>query len=86
MQHVLVTLGFQPRCEKAAEGKVAYRLCNCPYREAALDNPQLICTLHRGITRGLLDVIEPHTALTGFVPKDARAAGCRIELHGPPAG
>ena len=41
-----------------------------------------MCGLHRGITRGLLDAIDPQTKLVGFVPKDPYAAGCLIELRG----
>ena len=38
-----------------------------------------MCTLHRGMTRGLLEQLAPETTLTGFVPKDPYAAGCLIE-------
>jgi hypothetical protein len=41
-----------------------------------------VCTLHRGMTRGLLDAIAPGTKLAGFVPRDPYAAGCLIELRG----
>ncbi len=42
----------------------------------------MVCGLHRGMTRGPLDVIAPATKLTGFVPNDPYEAGCRIELTG----
>ena len=83
MHDALVALGFQPRRETAAGGTLSYRLCNCPYREAARENPEVICTLHRGMTRGLLDAIDPHITLTGFVAADPYKAGCLIELDGP---
>jgi hypothetical protein len=41
-----------------------------------------VCTLHRGMTRGLLDAIAPRTRLAGFVPRDPDTAGCLIELRG----
>jgi hypothetical protein len=44
-----------------------------------------VCGLHRGITRGLLDALDPETKLVGFDPKDPDAAGCLIELRGPMA-
>jgi DNA-binding transcriptional ArsR family regulator len=47
------------------------------------DRPQVVCGLHRGIARGLLDAINPKTKLTAFVPKDLYTAGCLIELRGP---
>jgi predicted ArsR family transcriptional regulator len=78
----LVALGFQPRRETNTDGELTYRLCNCPYREAVRENQAVVCTLHRGITRGLLDALAPETELTGFVPRDPDTAGCLIELRG----
>ena len=83
MHDVLVALGFQPNRELGPGDRLTYRLGNCPYRETVRERPQLVCGLHRGITRGLLDAIDPQTKLAGFVPKDPYAAGCLIELRGP---
>lgn len=83
MHGTLVSLGFQPRRELDPAGGLTYRLCNCPYRDAVHENRDVVCTLHRGITRGLLDEISPTTELTGFVALDPYTAGCRIELRGP---
>jgi predicted ArsR family transcriptional regulator len=82
MHSVLAALGFQPRREVDKEGTLTYKLCNCPYRDAVRENQRVICTLHRGMTRGLLDVIAPDTKLTAFVPRDPYEAGCLIELRG----
>jgi predicted ArsR family transcriptional regulator len=81
MRATLVSLGFQPRAE-AHPGALTYRLGNCPYREAVREGQEVVCTLHRGITQGLLDEIAPGTLLTGFVPRDPDTAGCLIELEG----
>ncbi len=78
----LVSLGFQPRRELDQNGGLTYRLCNCPYRDAAEGNQDVVCTLHRGVTRGLLDGLAPETKLAGFVPRDPHTAGCLIELRG----
>jgi predicted ArsR family transcriptional regulator len=79
----LSALGFQP--ELATDGgRLSCVLDNCPYRDAARENPELVCTLHRGITRGLLDVIEPDAELVAFVPRDPDLAGCLIEVDGLP--
>jgi predicted ArsR family transcriptional regulator len=86
MHAELVALGFQPQREAVSAGTLTYRLCNCPYREAVHENQAVVCTLHRGITRGLLDAIAPETALAGFVPRDPDTAGCLIELRGGLAG
>jgi predicted ArsR family transcriptional regulator len=82
MHASLVSLGFQPEREVDPEGQLTYRLRNCPYREAVRENQPVVCTLHRGITRGLLDAIDPETRLAGFVPRDPDTAGCLIELRG----
>ena len=82
MHAALASLGFQPQREPGDAGGLTYRLCNCPYREAAHERPEVVCALHRGMTRGLLDVIAPTTKLAGFAPGDPDHAGCRIEIEG----
>jgi predicted ArsR family transcriptional regulator len=83
MHHVLATLGFRPARTLDREGRLDYTLGNCPYREAVRANQAVVCALHRGLTRGLLDQISPDTDLTAFVPRDPDAAGCLIQLDGP---
>lgn len=80
MHATLSALGFQPRRERTPD-TLTYRLCNCPYRDAVRENQPVVCTLHRGITRGLLDAIAPETELADFVPRDPDTAGCLIELR-----
>ncbi len=46
------------------------------------ENQPAICALHKGITRGLLDVLEPEAKLSAFVPHDPDNAGCLVELRG----
>jgi predicted ArsR family transcriptional regulator len=81
MHAALASMGFQPRREPDRAG-LTYRLCNCPYREAVQENAEVVCTLHRGMTRGLLDAISPETELEGFVAREPYAAGCLIQLGG----
>jgi predicted ArsR family transcriptional regulator len=85
MHDALVALGFQPSREPAAPDRLTYRLRNCPYRDAVRERQPLVCGLHRGLTRGMLDAIDPATRLEGFVPHDPDEAGCLIELRGPMA-
>lgn len=82
MHAALASLGFQPRREPGEAGGLTYRLCNCPYRDAAHESPEVVCAFHRGMTRGLLDAIAPDTKLASFAPGDPERAGCRIELQG----
>jgi predicted ArsR family transcriptional regulator len=81
----LGALGFQPERTARAADRMTYRLHNCPYRAVVRERQPLVCGLHRGITRGLLDAIDPKTRLTGFEPKDPDVAGCVVEVRGPMA-
>ena len=81
-EEVFTALGFQPVVEVDATGPTRCRLCNCPYRDSALENPEVVCTLHRGITVGVLDVLAPGSRLSVFEPRDPDLAGCLVEVAG----
>lgn len=76
----LTALGFQPVAQPREDG-ISFCLRNCPYRDAVHENQPAICALHKGITRGLLDVLAPEAKLSSFVPQDPDQAGCLIELR-----
>lgn len=78
----LTALGFQPAARAHDDDVVTFCLRNCPYRDAVRENQPAICALHKGITRGLLDVLAPEAKLSAFVPHDPDEAGCLIELRG----
>jgi predicted ArsR family transcriptional regulator len=82
MHTTLGAMGFAPTRRVESSGALTYELCNCPYRDAVRENQPVVCTLHRGITQGLLDVLAPDTQMTGFVPRDPVTAGCQIEVSG----
>ncbi|HEV8153407.1 MAG TPA: helix-turn-helix domain-containing protein [Solirubrobacteraceae bacterium] len=82
LHDVLVALGFAPRLDRDGPGGLRYVLRNCPYREAVRENQLAVCTLHRGITLGLLDRLAPEAELAGFVPRDPDTAGCLIDVAG----
>jgi len=46
------------------------------------ENQDVVCSLHRGLTLGLLDRIAPAARLTRFVPHDPDRAGCEIDIEG----
>jgi predicted ArsR family transcriptional regulator len=77
---VLTALGFQPKLTVDADGTAHCRLCNCPYRDSVRKNSAAICTLHRGITAGLLDELAPGAKLSTFEPHDPDRAGCLVEV------
>jgi predicted ArsR family transcriptional regulator len=83
MHQTLTKLGFRPRRSVEGGGELRYTLANCPYRDAVRQNQPVVCALHRGLTRGLLDGTSPNTKLTAFVPRDPDVAGCLIALQGP---
>ena len=80
VQEALAALGFQPRVTSGAGEELTLSLGNCPYREVVRENQPAICALHKGITRGLLDVLAPDWRLSSFVPHDPDHAGCLVEL------
>jgi predicted ArsR family transcriptional regulator len=81
----LAALGFQPERIPAEAGRLSYRLCNCPYRAVVRERQPMVCGLHRGVTRGLLDAIDPRTRLAEFEPRDPDVAGCLVHVRGPMA-
>ena len=89
LRDTLTGLGFQPEVERDRSGGVSCRLRNCPYRDSVKGNQEVVCTLHRGITQGMLDVLAPGARLVRFVPPDPDTAGCEIDvegMHGPAVG
>jgi predicted ArsR family transcriptional regulator len=82
MGRTLTALGFAPQSKSKGNGRVVFRLGNCPYRGAVHENRAVVCGLHRGLTQGLLDALEPAAKLADFVPKDPDRAGCLIEVEG----
>jgi predicted ArsR family transcriptional regulator len=77
------SLGFRPEREPVGKNRLTYRLRNCPYREAVHERQPLVCALHRGLTSGLLESIDPDSKLVGFEPKDPDLAGCLVRVRGP---
>jgi len=81
-EQVLSALGFQPRLEVGEDEPACCQLGNCPYKEAVYDNQAVVCTLHEGITAGLLEQLAPHASLSRFEPHDPDQGGCLIEVTG----
>jgi predicted ArsR family transcriptional regulator len=73
-------LGFEPQLDSSTAGRTTYCLGNCPYKDAVRANQPVVCTLHRGLTRGLLEAFEPGARLVEFVPRDPDLAGCLVEV------
>lgn len=82
LRETFTALGFRPAVEASGD-RMTCKLCNCPYRDAARENPDVVCGLHRGITAGLVEAIAPHATLVTFEPHDPNRAGCLAEVSGP---
>ena len=82
MGRTLTALGFAPQRQRKQKGQVVFTLGNCPYRDAVRENQPVVCALHRGLTRGLLDTLAPSARLASFVPEDPDHAGCVIAVEG----
>lgn len=81
LRETFTALGFRPALESSG-GRVTCKLCNCPYRDAARQNPDVVCGLHRGITAGLVEALAPRATLVAFEPRDPDRAGCLAEVAG----
>ncbi len=82
-RQAIAALGFQPALARREDGGFECALRNCPYRDAVRMNQEVVCTLHRGITAGLLERLDPEAELTEFEPHDPERAGCRVEVSRP---
>lgn len=81
IEDMLAALGFRPAVERRP-GALSCRLRTCPYRDSVRENRDVVCALHRGLTRGVLDRAAPAARLRRFVPHDPDEAGCEIEIDG----
>jgi predicted ArsR family transcriptional regulator len=81
VEQALAALGFAPVVQSRRGDRLTVCLGNCPYRDVVRENQPAVCALHKGITRGLLDVLAPGTTLERFVPRDPVRAGCVVELR-----
>lgn len=76
----LRAMGFWPRREQV-EGKTRFELCNCPYRDVAESNIDVICTLHLGIAEGIVSGAGRRSRVSNFEARDPKTAGCVIEVE-----
>jgi predicted ArsR family transcriptional regulator len=79
---LMAALGFQPTIAHPEPGRLECTLRNCPYRDSVVENQSVICGLHRGLVRGLLDRVAPDAKLERFIPHDPFQAGCEVEISG----
>jgi hypothetical protein len=76
----LESRGFMPEMV-TGRPEIEFRLGCCPFAEAALVNPGLICGLHRAIAEGVLEALGGAFEVTSLVARHPMTAGCRLELR-----
>jgi len=80
LEGFLESRGFMPEMVTGRPG-VEFRLGCCPFAEAALVNPALICGLHRAVAEGVLEALGGAFEVTRLVARHPLTAGCRLELR-----
>ena len=83
---LFTTMGFAPRETTPARGSRAgdleVVLGHCPFHDAVnAAGGDLVCVLHRGISRGLVEM-TPSALLTAFEVRPPEGAGCRLAASG----
>jgi predicted ArsR family transcriptional regulator len=80
----LADLGFDPAAERTQGGATAVAFASCPFRELATAYPDLVCTLHRGVTEGIVAAVgRRHPGVSASVTAFSTlvdADPCRAEV------
>lgn len=79
VQHELGRRGFQPRRVELASSTELV-LESCPYRTAAMVDPDIVCELHRGLAEGIAEAAGGRLRVTDLAVNAADTAGCRLRL------
>jgi len=80
LEWFLESRGFMPEMVTDGPG-TAFRLGCCPFAEAALVNPALVCGLHRAVAEGVLEALGGAFEVARLVARHPVTAGCRLELR-----
>ena len=80
LENFLQSRGFMPK-QIASRPEVGFELGRCPYEQAALANPGLVCGLHRALAEGMLQALGGAFEVTKLVARHPTTAGCRLELR-----
>jgi predicted ArsR family transcriptional regulator len=74
---MLERLGFDPEVV-AEDDEVTVAFTHCPFADLAEANPELVCSLHRGMIEGFVDAVGG-AEVRGFADRSARTP-CLVEL------
>lgn len=81
LQEAMATAGFDPRFRRRGAKRVEITLRDCPSRELLEDHRDLVCAIHRGLLRGMLEGLKPAMRLAEFAPLAERTT-CRVVATG----
>ena len=56
-------------------------LARCPFAAAALEAPEIICELHRGLAEGMLEALGGAYEVEALVINHPSQGGCRLRVH-----
>jgi len=73
----LDAMGFDPAVALGEDGATV-AFANCPFRELAEANPEIVCSLHQGLVEGFVDTLGG-TSVDVFRPLTDRAP-CQVDL------
>src|SRR5215469_15229849 len=68
LEKFLESRGFMPR-QTGIRPEIGFVLGRCPYEQAALANPSLICGLHRALAEGMLEELGGAFEVTRLVAR-----------------
>jgi predicted ArsR family transcriptional regulator len=77
LQEAMAEVGFDPRFRRTGRQAVEITLRDCPFRDLVEDHRDLVCGVHRGLVRGMLDALKPPLRLAEFSPLVERSL-CRL--------
>jgi hypothetical protein len=80
VEKFLQSRGFMPKQIRSGP-ETGFELGRCPYEQAALANPGLVCGLHRALAEGMLEALGGAFEVANLVARHPTTAGCRLELR-----
>ena len=75
---LLARLGFDPEAVDEGDGVTTVAFTRCPFRELAEANPDVVCSLHRGLVEGF--VTEAGGASVGEFASLVDRHPCRVQV------
>lgn len=76
------TSGFTPEFHATEEdGKIILQVFNCPFKELAIADPDVICTMHNSFLMGMFESVFDHVELTEFENMFSQCEFCAYKAN-----